>query len=131
VVEIVLLMVLIKKDSGTGDTALPRNLIPVIQAAILGSILTNILLCLGVCFFIGGLKLKQQSFHAAISEAGSGLLLVAGFALLIPSAFFSALRGLNTNSESEGFTEIRLRSSTLKISQLTSIIPIVAFLVYL
>ncbi|KIW36136.1 calcium/proton exchanger, variant 3 [Exophiala oligosperma] len=131
VVEIVLFMVLIKKDSGTGNNASPRNLVPVIQAAILGSILTNILLCLGVCFFIGGLKLKQQSFHAAISEVGSGLLLVAGFALLIPSAFFSALRGSTTSSEGGGFTEVRLRNNTLKISQVTSIILIVAFLVYL
>ncbi|KAK5401659.1 hypothetical protein LTR06_011023 [Exophiala xenobiotica] len=131
VVEIVLFMVLIKKDSGTGNNASPRNLVPVIQAAILGSILTNILLCLGVCFFIGGLKLKQQSFHAAISEVGSGLLLVAGFALLIPSAFFSALTGSTTSSEGGGFTEVRLRNNTLKISQVTSIILIVAFLVYL
>ncbi|KAK5470018.1 hypothetical protein LTR55_011222 [Exophiala xenobiotica] len=131
VVEIVLFMVLIKKDSGTGNNASPRNLVPVIQAAILGSILTNILLCLGVCFFIGGLKLKQQSSHAAISEVGSGLLLVAGFALLIPSAFFSALRGSTTSSEGGGFTEVRLRNNTLKISQVTSIILIVAFLVYL
>merc|ERR1711939_997542 len=119
------------KDTGTGNNASPRNLVPVIQAAILGSILTNILLCLGVCFFIGGLKLKQQSFHAAISEVGSGLLLVAGFALLIPSAFFSALRGSTTSSEGGGFTEVRLRNNTLKISQVTSIILIVAFLVYL
>ncbi|KAK5245463.1 hypothetical protein LTR20_007217 [Exophiala xenobiotica] len=77
------------------------------------------------------LKLKQQSSHAAISEVGSGLLLVAGFALLIPSAFFSALRGSTTSSEGEGFTEVRLRNNTLKISQVTSIILIVAFLVYL
>ena len=62
---------------------------------------------------------------------GSGLLLVAGFALLIPSAFFSALRGSTTSSEGEGFTEVRLRNNTLKISQVTSIILIVAFLVYL
>lgn len=48
VVEIVLFMVLIKKDNGTGDVTKKGDLIPVIQAAILGSILANLLLCLGM-----------------------------------------------------------------------------------
>ena len=132
VVEIVLFMVLIKKDNGTGDVTTPGDLIPVIQAAILGSILTNLLLCLGMCFFVGGLKRKEQVFHAAISEVGSGLLLVAGFALLIPSAFFSALAGVTVPAGSAaGYTEAHLRQDTRKISQATSIILLVAFCVYM
>jgi len=130
VVEVVLFMVLIKKDNGSGSVGTDGNLIPVIQAAILGSVLTNILLCLGLCFFVGGIKRAEQKFHATISEAGSGLLLVAGFGLLIPSAFFSALKGSTVPPGQEGFTEIKLRANTTKISQGTSIILIIAFLVY-
>ena len=85
VVEIVLFTVLIVRSSDTGRAEDEENLVPVIQAAILGSIITNLLLCLGGCFFIGGLFHKEQSFHAIISEVGSGILLVAGFGLLIPS----------------------------------------------
>ena len=131
VVEIVLFMVLIKKDPGTGDTTPTGSLIPVIQAAILGSILTNLLLCLGMCFFVGGIKREEQKFHAAISEAGSGILLVAGFGLLIPSAFYSALKGSTVNPGEEGFTPNKLRENTRKISQGSSIVLIVAFLVYI
>jgi len=76
VVEIVLFVVLIVKHNSK------RNFIPVIQAAILGSILTNLLLCLGLCFFVGGLTYKEQKFHAVVSEVGSGILLVAGFGLV-------------------------------------------------
>ena len=130
VVEIVLFMVLIKKDNGTGNVTKKGDLIPVIQAAILGSILTNILLCLGLCFFVGGLKRIEQKFHASISEAGSGLLLVAGFGLLIPSAFFAALKGSTVAAGAEGFTQEKLRINTRKISQSTSIILIIAFLIY-
>lgn len=50
----------------------------VIRAAILGSILANMLLCLGACFVAGGLRHIEQTFHPALSEAGSGLMLVAG-----------------------------------------------------
>jgi Ca2+:H+ antiporter len=130
VVEIVLFMVLIKRDNGTGNVFQKGDLIPVIQAAILGSILTNILLCLGFCFFVGGLMRTEQKFHASISEAGSGLLLVAGFGLLIPSAFFAALKGSTVAAGHEGFTQEKLHFNTRRISQSTSIILIVAFLIY-
>jgi Ca2+:H+ antiporter len=51
--------------------------IPVIQAAILGSILATMLLCLGFCFIAGGFKRDEQTFSESVSEAGSGLLLTA------------------------------------------------------
>jgi Ca2+:H+ antiporter len=131
VVEIVLFMVLIAKDNGTGQAG-RGNTIGVIQAAILGSILTNLLLCLGLCFFVGGLVYKEQTFHAVISEVGSGLILVAGFALLIPSAFYASLSGSTVPSGSaEGYTENRLRHDTLNISHGVSIILIVAFCLYI
>lgn len=49
----------------------------VIKAAMLGSILATMLLCLGLCFFAGGLRRDEQTFNDAISEAGSNLLLTA------------------------------------------------------
>lgn len=49
----------------------------VIQAAVLGSILATLLLCLGLCFFFGGLLYSEQKFHPAVSELGNDLLLTA------------------------------------------------------
>lgn len=66
ITEIILFMVLLR-----------RELYPVIRSAILGSILATLLLCLGMCFFIGGMRREEQSFHAAVGEVGSGLLLTA------------------------------------------------------
>ncbi|KAL4819031.1 hypothetical protein BDW67DRAFT_147927 [Aspergillus spinulosporus] len=121
VVEIVLFMVLIHNDQD-------GNLIPVIQAAILGSILANLLLCLGLCFFFGGLGREDQVFHEAVSEVGSGLLLVAGFGLLIPSAFYATLNSGSTNTDTTPADIVR---STLEISRATAIILLAAFLMYL
>lgn len=73
IVEIVLFAILITKPSTE-----TFNPIQIIQAAILGSILANLLLCIGLCFFVGGLKRHEQEFHEAVSEVGSGLMLVAG-----------------------------------------------------
>ena len=140
-VEIILFVVLIAKhrepiEGGNGDEG---NLIPIIQAAILGSILTNLLLCLGLCFFVGGLRQTTQKFHAAISETGSGILLVAAFGLLIPSAFYSALKRETTVTKSalgfgileEEFTPETLQRDIVKISQVTSVVLIIAFGCYL
>ncbi|KAH0438373.1 calcium/proton exchanger [Colletotrichum camelliae] len=138
IVEIILFVVLIVKHNtheGNGDEG---NLIPIIQAAILGSILTNLLLCLGLCFFFGGVRNSSQKFHAIVSEVGTGLLLVAAFGLLIPSAFYSALKaeawpeipGLRVTFH-ERFTEGTLQADVLRISQATSIALIVAFFLYI
>ena len=136
IVEIILFIVLISKHKvGTtgeenGDEG---NFIPIIQAAILGSILTNLLLCLGLCFFFAGIRRhnENQKFHAVVSEVGSGLLLVAAFGLLIPSAFYSALKHETVSALHERFTKGKLQDDILKISQATSIVLIIAFILYL
>jgi len=66
IVEIVMFMVLLRNDQ-----------IQVIQAAILGSILATQLLCLGMCFAVGGLRHDEQSFDQVLGEVGSDLLLTA------------------------------------------------------
>jgi len=68
-IEIILFSVLVAR----GD----RN-IPVVRAAILGSILANLLLCMGFCFVAGGMRRREQVFHEAVSEVGSNLMLMAG-----------------------------------------------------
>lgn len=72
IVEFVLFMVLITDPHSVSHT------IHIIKAAILGSILANLLLCLGAVFFIGGCRRDEQEFHDAVSEVGSNLMLVAG-----------------------------------------------------
>lgn len=136
VVEIVLFVVLIAKHN---PNALPGegNLEYVLQAAILGSIIANLLLCLGCVFIAGGIRHKSQRFSEHISEVGSGVMLVAGFALLIPSAFYSALSGATTvlgegeGEVAEGYTMEMLNADVLGISHGVAILLMVAFFTYL
>lgn len=114
-VEIVLFMVLIKQPGTQGVT--------IIRAAILGSLLANLLLCLGLCFFIGGIFHPNQTFHEAISEVGSNLMLVAGMGLIIPSIFY--------NSLSSNYGTEFLENRALHISRITAIMLLIAFCVYL
>ena len=120
IVEIILLLVLLRLQV--------KNSIRVIRDAILGSILANLLLCLGTCFLVGGLREESQQFDAVISEVGSGLLLTAGFALAIPCAFSFALRdGVCTNTVAIDFDR---ETPILGISRATSVILLFTFVVY-
>lgn len=121
IVEIVLFMVLIARSSSAANG---HSLIPVIKAAILGSILANLLLCLGICFFVGGMNREQQKFDGAISEVGNGLLLTAAFGLSIPCAFYVAVQGTPTISPEH------LEDLVLQISRTTAVLLLLAFFTY-
>ena len=69
--------------------ALLANEIRVVQASMLGSIFSNLLLVLGCCFFFGGIKYKEQSFNSASATANMALLSLSSIALVLPTPFAS------------------------------------------
>ncbi|ROW05265.1 hypothetical protein VSDG_00174 [Cytospora chrysosperma] len=114
IVEIILFLVLLVQG----------NQVEVIKAAILGSILANMLLCLGLCFFFAGMRRDESHFSEAVSEAGSGLLLTAGFGLAVPTVFAMAFQ--NT----VGVTTAVIERDVLQVSRITAILLIIAYFVY-
>ncbi|KAK1999007.1 calcium/proton exchanger [Colletotrichum falcatum] len=111
IVEVILFMVLLQGNQFT-----------VIKAAILGSILATMLLCLGLCFIAGGMRREEAEFSETVSEAGSGLLLTAGVALAIPAIF--------SYSMAKSLTVEQLDSKTLHISRIVSVLLVVAYGVF-
>ena len=71
--------------------ALKNNQIRIVQALMLGSILSNLLLVLGCCFLAGGINRVQQSFNQTVAQTMSSLMAVSTASLLIPAAFHSTL----------------------------------------
>jgi Ca2+:H+ antiporter len=65
--------------------ALRANLVGVVQGAIVGSILANVLLILGLAFVVGGVKHGPQTFGKTQGRNISLLLVLAVGALSIPS----------------------------------------------
>lgn len=96
----------------------------VIQAALLGSMLANLLLCIGLCFCVGGLRTKDQEFSEALVETGGGLLLLSIAALMLPAAFDRGVSEMGTVSESS------LADRVLGVSRYTSILLLVAYGMY-
>ena len=61
--------------------------IRVVQASMLGSVFSNLLLVLGCCFFFGGLYHKEQEFNAVSATSNMGLLSLSSLALVLPTPF--------------------------------------------
>lgn len=59
----------------------------VVQASLIGSVFSNLLLVLGMCFFFGGLKHKEQTFIALGAVASIALLGLNGLTLYVPQQF--------------------------------------------
>ncbi|KAK4666863.1 hypothetical protein QC763_304020 [Podospora pseudopauciseta] len=119
-VEIIMFIVLITREQKEGGI----DYVQVIKAAILGSVLATMLLCLGLCFFAGGLRREETGFSEAVSEAGSGLLLTAGFGLAIPTVFHHSLINSGKLPEEE------LISKTIEISRSMAVLLLIAYLIY-
>lgn len=71
----------------SGDLETADTMIHVVQASLIGSILGNLLLVLGLSFVWGGIHHKVQSFSAGQMGANSSLLLLAVIALILPTAY--------------------------------------------
>ena len=68
-----------------GFFALKAGLLAVVQAAIIGSILSNLLLVLGLAFVVGGLKHGPQRFDSGRARTSTVLMVLATGALVMPS----------------------------------------------
>lgn len=68
-----------------GLAALSQGLMDVVAASLIGSVLSNLLLVLGCCFFFGGVKHKNQEFNAAGNKAANSLLFLACIGILTPT----------------------------------------------
>jgi len=63
--------------------------IVIVQASLIGSMLSNLLLVMGMCFFFGGLNRVEQNFNVVVAQTASSLLSLAVASLIIPSAFLA------------------------------------------
>src|SRR5262245_33010005 len=67
--------------------ALRAGYLDMVRASLIGAILANLLLALGVAMLLGGLKYPNQTFNPAAARAYSTMMLLAALSLAVPSAF--------------------------------------------
>ncbi|KAF2144868.1 uncharacterized protein K452DRAFT_265291 [Aplosporella prunicola CBS 121167] len=108
-VELILFIILLAKDE-----------IRVVQASLLGSILANLLLILGMAFLFGGLRFQEQVYNSTVTQMSACLVSLAVMSLLLPTAFHASFSSYD-NADDE----------TLKVSRGTSVVLLLVYVLYL
>ncbi|KAL8695151.1 MAG: hypothetical protein Q9218_000319 [Villophora microphyllina] len=103
--------------------ALKNGEIRIVQASMLGSILSNILLVLGCCFLAGGIKHTEQNFNSTVASTMSSLMAVSTASLIIPATLYAAM-GHNHSTDTK-------KDNILILSHGTSIILLILYGLYL
>ena len=74
-----------------GLVALKAGLVDIVKASITGTIISNLLLAMGLSMFLGGLKYKEQEFKSIVARVSGSSMTLAVIAILLPTmAFYSA-----------------------------------------
>ncbi|KAF8674724.1 Sodium/calcium exchanger protein [Rhizoctonia solani] len=116
--------------------ALVRGELRVVQASMLGSILSNCLLVLGMCFFAGGIRFHEQGYGVRAAQLNISLLCISVFSIVIPAAFHASLNSATTANgqtpgEAAGESAAIEEAHVLAISRGTSIILLFVYACYL
>ncbi|KAH8926967.1 calcium/proton exchanger [Atractiella rhizophila] len=107
--------------------ALVKGELRVVQSAMIGSILSNSLLVLGMCFFAGGIRFYEQNYGVRVQQLNISLL---GLSFPPPCSILSALSSGLTGSAAEAEDD-SLERDILKISRGTAVILLFVYVSYL
>ncbi|MEO0988666.1 MAG: calcium/proton exchanger, partial [Cyanobacteria bacterium J06639_14] len=91
--------------------ALNEGLVNIVKSSIVGSIVGNLLLVMGLSMFLGGLKYKEQDFQPIVARVNASAMNLAVISILLPTA---------VNFTSEGIAEPALQ----RLSDLVAIVLI-------
>ncbi|KAJ5219593.1 Membrane bound cation transporter [Penicillium chermesinum] len=100
--------------------ALVKNEIRIVQASLLGSILANLLLILGMAFLLGGLRFQEQIYNSTVTQMSACLLSLSVTSLLLPTAFHASF---SNSGDADRFT--------LKVSRGTSVVLLLVYILYI
>ncbi|PKY05697.1 calcium/proton exchanger [Aspergillus campestris IBT 28561] len=100
--------------------ALVKNEIRIVQASLLGSILANLLLILGMAFLLGGLRFREQIYNSTVTQMSACLLSLSVMSLLLPTAFHASWTD-----------KVKADKFTLQVSRGTSVVLLLVYILYI
>ena len=91
--ELIIAILLILQASNATDVETQSFYIHLVQASLIGSILGNLLLVMGLAFVWGGIHHSEQRYSETQVSSNGSLLLLSMIVLVIPSVFHSTVGG--------------------------------------
>lgn len=107
--------------------ALYKGQIRIVQASMLGSVLSNILLVLGCCLIVAGIFGGEQTFNPTAASTMSSLMTVACISLIIPAGLATVIAPAGSDKDSD----VGALGSILFLSRGTSVILLFLYVCFL
>ncbi|MBA46005.1 MAG: calcium/proton exchanger [Euryarchaeota archaeon] len=104
----------------SSNTELGNAMVTLVKTSLIGSILGNLLLVMGLSFLWGGLRHKEQTFNPQAVSINTTLLLLSTICLILPTVFHIAL-------SLSGLEENEIISGVLMVSRLTAIVLMASY----
>ncbi|KIW99909.1 calcium/proton exchanger [Rhinocladiella mackenziei CBS 650.93] len=114
--------------------ALAKDQVLIVQTSLIGSMLSNLLLVMGMCFFFGGINRIEQAFNITVAQTAASLLFLAVSSLIIPTAFELWAKtedGETNNTNTENTTTENAEPGVVKTSRGTAILLLIVYACYL
>ena len=89
--ELIIAVLLILEASRVADPETQSFFIQLVQASLIGSILGNLLLVMGLAFVWGGIHHSEQKYSETQVSSNGSLLLLSMIVLVIPTVFHSSV----------------------------------------
>ena len=71
--------------------ALRAGLVEMVRASLIGALLANLLLALGIAFLLGGLRHRVQEYNPAGARSYASMMLLASVTIVVPATFHRVL----------------------------------------
>ena len=91
--ELIIAVLLIFQASKVSDIEAQSFYVHLVQASLIGSILGNLLLVMGLAFVWGGIHHSEQSYSETQVSSNGSLLLLSMIVLVVPTVFHSSVGG--------------------------------------
>jgi len=95
---------------------LKAGLIRVVQSSLIGSILSNLLLVLGMCFLAGGIYNNELTFNQTAAQTSASVLFISVLGIMMPAALKAQI---GEDQDAYNLEEAQVNQTYLELNNLT------------
>jgi Ca2+:H+ antiporter len=88
--------------------ALKAGLVDIVKASITGTIISNLLLVMGLSMLLGGLRYKEQSFQPVVARVNGSTMTLAVIAVVLPAMVVYTSSGVSSGVESAAISQLSI-----------------------
>lgn len=107
--------------------ALIANEITIVKTSLIGSMLSNLLLVMGMSFFLGGINRVEQFFNVTVAQTAASLLALCIASLIIPTVFHNTIAEDDSTANNGAADAVRNQ----ELSHGTAVILLIVYACYL